>query len=168
MPKSKSKGGKSFRKKKKLTDDDKRALIFKEESQDYAIVMETLGNRRLRVKCFGDGSNGSEEGEEGQKIYLALIPGKFKKRVWINRGDLVLVNYRSFQNDKVDVIWKYNSSEIYKLISAKEVTSNFISIDGTNNNDDIFEENLDSPEDDIFISNNEEKDEIEEEDLLNL
>ena len=49
MPKNKGKGGKSRRRGKGDNGDDKRELIFKEDGQEYAQVLNMLGNGRLEV-----------------------------------------------------------------------------------------------------------------------
>ena len=59
-----------------------------------------LGNGRIEADCF-DG-----------KRRLAEIRGKMKKKVWIQAGDVILVGLRDFEEDKCDVIHKYNSDEL--------------------------------------------------------
>ena len=39
MPKNKGKGGKNIKRGKKEADDDKREIIFKEDGQEYALVL---------------------------------------------------------------------------------------------------------------------------------
>jgi len=36
-------------------------------------------------------------------------------KVWINVGDIILLSVREFQDDKADVIHKYNNDEIRAL-----------------------------------------------------
>ena len=36
-------------------------------------------------------------------------------KVWINVGDIILLSVREFQDDKADVINKYNNDEIRAL-----------------------------------------------------
>ncbi len=63
------------------------------------IVDNMLGANRLSVRCL-DG-----------KTRLGRIPGKMKKRIWIRRGDIVIVVPWEFQDDKADVIWRYTSPQ---------------------------------------------------------
>ena len=78
MPKNKGKGGKTRRRGKNETFNDKRELVLKEEGQEYAQVLRMLGNGRLEAFCF-----------DGVKR-LAHIRGKLQKKVWINQGDIIL------------------------------------------------------------------------------
>lgn len=62
-----------------------------------------LGNGRIEAQCF-----------DGKKR-LAIIRGTMRKKIWINQGDLVLVGLRDFQDEKCDVIVKYNPDEARRL-----------------------------------------------------
>ena len=72
-------GGGRHRARKKGNLGNKRDLVYKEEGQEYAQCLKLLGSGRMKVHCF-DG-----------KERMAKIRGKFKKRVWVNLGDVVLV-----------------------------------------------------------------------------
>jgi len=63
---------------------------------EYAQVTRMLGNGRLEAFCF-DGVN-----------RLCHIRGKLRKRVWIGVGDIVLLGLREFQDQKADIILKYD------------------------------------------------------------
>ena len=93
MPKAKGKGGKN-RRRGKNDGDDKRELVFKDESQEYAQVLRMLGNGRLEAMCFD------------REKRLAHIRGKMRKKVWINNGDIILLSLREFEDGKADVIQK--------------------------------------------------------------
>jgi len=99
MPKNKGKGGKNRRRGKNENESEKRELVFKEEGQEYALVLKMLGNGRLNAQCL-----------DGQER-LCHIRGKLRKKVWINQGDLILLGLRDYQNTKADVILKYNPDE---------------------------------------------------------
>ena len=45
-----------------------------------------------------------------------------RKRSWINKGDFVLVSLRDYQDDKADVIHKYEFDEIIRLKNLKEIS----------------------------------------------
>ena len=51
----------------------------------------------------------------------ARIPGKWHKRVWINKDDVLLVGYSSdlTNNDKVEILHKYDEREIRQLKNKK-------------------------------------------------
>ena len=75
--------------------------------------MKLLGSGRMRVHCF-DG-----------KERMAKIRGKFKRRVWVNLGDVVLVQKREFttDDDNCDVVHVYYSDEVKKLKNFGELPS---------------------------------------------
>ncbi|RKP05783.1 hypothetical protein THASP1DRAFT_32388 [Thamnocephalis sphaerospora] len=112
MPKNKGKGGKNRRRGKNENDGEKRELVLKDEGQEYAQVTKMLGNGRLEAQCF-----------DGEKR-LAHIRGKMRKKVWINQGDIVLLSLREFQDNKADVIMKYNPDEARALQKAGELPEN--------------------------------------------
>ncbi|KAG0168056.1 Translation initiation factor 1A [Apophysomyces sp. BC1034] len=109
MPKNKGKGGKNRRRGKNENEGSKRELIFKEEGQEYAQVTKMLGNGRVEAQCF-DGVR-----------RLAHIRGKLRKKVWINQGDIVLISLREYQDEKADVLLKYNADEARSLKSYGEL-----------------------------------------------
>merc|ERR1712225_94752 len=109
MPKNKGKGGKNRRRGKNENDDEKRELVFKEDGQEYAQVVKMLGNGRLEAQCF-----------DGEKR-LGHIRGKLRKKVWINQGDIILLSLRDYQDEKGDVILKYNADEARSLKAYGEL-----------------------------------------------
>jgi len=67
------------------------------------IIEQFLGYDRARVLC-----------SDGQ-VRLCRIPGKFKKRMWMRVGDVVLVAPWDFQKDRGDILYRYSSSEVQRL-----------------------------------------------------
>ncbi|GAO51463.1 hypothetical protein G7K_5563-t1 [Saitoella complicata NRRL Y-17804] len=112
MPKNKGKGGKNRRRGKNENEDEKRELVFKEDGQEYAQVTKMLGNGRLEAMCF-----------DGERR-LAHIRGKLRKKVWINQGDIILLSLREYQDEKADVIQKYNADEARNLKAYGELPEN--------------------------------------------
>ena len=72
MPRNFGKGGKKRKKGKKVEDQTKRELIFKDVDQEYGQILKTLGGGRMEVYCF-----------DGKKR-TAHIRGKLMKRDWMN------------------------------------------------------------------------------------
>lgn len=78
-------------------------------TSEYAWITKMLGNGRVTVK-------NAEKVER-----LGIIRGSMRKREWISVGDLVLVTLRGFQDDKVDIVFKYNDSEVRLLRKWGEI-----------------------------------------------
>mmetsp|Transcript_48384 Transcript_48384/g.121805 ORF Transcript_48384/g.121805 Transcript_48384/m.121805 type:complete len:182 (-) Transcript_48384:133-678(-) len=150
MPKNKGKGGKSKRKgKNKNEDEQKRELVFKEDGQEYGQVLQVLGNCRVKAFCF-DGV-----------ARLCHVRGKFRKKVWINRDDIILVGLRDYQDGKADVIHKYTADEARKLkqlgeLPEKAKINESVVVDGNEDDEDAL---IDFDTDAIYDNNNNDSDE---------
>lgn len=106
-----------------------------------------LGNGRLEAQCF-----------DGQKR-MAHIRGKLRKKVWVNQGDIILVSLRDFQEEKADVILKYNADEARKLKACGELPEtakiNEVNVGEVGEDDEIpFEFELDEKSDKEIGNNN--------------
>lgn len=137
MPK---KGGKKNGKGSQIT--EKRPITLRGEMEEYAKIMKSLGDRRMTV-VLPDSSE-----------ILALIPGRFRKRCWINVGDIVLISRREFQDTKVDIVHKYNSDELRKLFKKGEIPAFFLEAEATHDeNDDcgITIENIDEEDEEEVV-----------------
>jgi translation initiation factor 1A len=72
----------------------------------FAVVVEILAGERMRVFC-----------QDG-KYRIGRIRGKIKKRVWVRRGDLIIVNpwdWETVVKDKLgkcEISWRYTRAEI--------------------------------------------------------
>jgi translation initiation factor 1A len=114
-----NKGGKKFKKGKKTRDfNDKKQLIKKdpEESQEYAQVINPKGNGRFELLCC-----------DGGKVRQGTVCGKMRKRVWVNRSDLVLISKWEGMTDdtKCSIIHKYSEDEARRLHKEGELPDNF-------------------------------------------
>ena len=113
--------------------------------QYYALVTQRLGGNRLLVKTLLD---------KDLKEVQAVIPGRFRNKVYMNTNDVILIQRRDFNNEQFDIIYKYNDNE--SKILEKEGKLNFSNqneinddndnlIDFTDKNDiieqDVMEEN---------------------------
>lgn len=103
-------GGKRNRRFKKASaNEEKRELVFKEEGQQYAVVLSMAGNNRVKAHCM-DG-----------KQRMCKIRGSMQKKVWIRVDDLILISLREFQDSKADVIFKYSEEEARALMKKGEI-----------------------------------------------
>ena len=114
-----------LRKSQKDMGGSKRELLFKEDGQIYGVVEDMLGNNRVRVKCTD------------LETRVCTIRGNMRKRVWICKGDWVLVSLREFESrdNKGDVIHKYTSPEVRQLVHHEEIVE-----DHEDHTDVVFEE----------------------------
>ncbi|ESS06558.1 MAG: translation initiation factor 1A (aeIF-1A) [uncultured archaeon A07HB70] len=84
-------------------DGARRDLRMPEDDEVFATVTEMLGANRIEVRC----ADGVER--------TARIPGRMQKRVWIREDDVVLVDPWDWQDEKADVVWRYEKSEADQL-----------------------------------------------------
>ena len=84
-------------------------LIKSDSDQEYAYIINVLGNCRFNVECSDN------------KNRLAHMRGKLKKRSWCTEGDIILISLRDFQDDKCDIIQKYTPEQIQILIENNEI-----------------------------------------------
>jgi len=100
------KGGKKFKKGKKQSFAEKQ-LIYKDskEDQEYGRIINACGNGRFQVYCF-DG-----------KERMGVVAGNMRKRVWVNKDDIVLISRWEFTTDgeKCSIVHKYDEDEAKKL-----------------------------------------------------
>ncbi len=84
---------------------DVRKIRKPDPSQEemFAIVDQKLGGNHVHVIC--------EDGKER----LGRIPGRFRKRVWINVGDVVICKLWEYRKDRCDIVHKYTKTEAEKL-----------------------------------------------------
>lgn len=88
-----------------------------ENNEEYAIVTKLLGN--CRVTLF------TNSGNECMGIIRGSLR-KFSKRVLIEKGDIVVVSIRDYQDSKVDIVHKFNREQIQLLIKEKTLSQTLI------------------------------------------
>lgn len=87
--------------KHKIKNESSIPIILPVGTDVFGIVDTMLGHSRLKVKCM-DG-----------KMRLCRIRGKMKKRVWIKKGDIVLVSPWDFQSDtRGDIFYRYTRVQV--------------------------------------------------------
>lgn len=113
----------------------------------YAIVQKICGNKRVIVIRIDNGL-----------IVTGRISGSI--HAWVKKDDLVLIGLRDFQEDKVDVIWRYTPEESRKMMKAGNIPKNTI-VDRSNEHDKSgnieFNDNIgsDKKSDDNYSEENE-------------
>ena len=78
-------GGKNFKKAKRHNRN--KVGEFDEEAQYYAEVRQRLGDNKLEIKL------------DDNRIVTVRIPGRYFKKVWVNKGDLICA-------DECEMLWK--------------------------------------------------------------
>lgn len=64
------------------------------------IIEQRVGGARMIVKCT-DG-----------KSRNCRVPGRLKRALWLREGDIVIIEPWEFEDEKGDVLFKYNPSQI--------------------------------------------------------
>lgn len=117
-------GGKRKKRGKKNTVVQKRPIDYKsndpKENQQYAVVQTLSGDSRLEVLC-----------EDGTSR-ICHIRGKFRKRNWVRKGNIVVVAIREYQSNKCDLLHKYNNDEARTLLKNKIIPKSFFADSGEN------------------------------------
>jgi len=85
-------------------------MPYRRNGEMFARVVDIYGQERMGVFC-----------EDG-KHRVGRIRGKIKKRVWIRKGDLVIVNPWEFETEikdkkeKCEISWRYLKHEVSWII----------------------------------------------------
>ena len=137
MPAKQKKSGKN---KGGSSEPTKRALIYKQDMEEYSQITKMLGARRVTV-MFPDKTE-----------FIAIIPGRFRKRCWMKVGDIVIVSRREFQETKMDILHKYNDDEVKVLLKEYEIPPFFSEAVATDGGDIDNVVNFEEEEDEIDVN----------------
>jgi translation initiation factor 1A len=99
-------------KKRTNRDNKHRALEEPDEGQSYGVVQDMIGNGRLRCLCSDN------------VIRLGKIRGSLRKtshKIIIEKNDLILISFRDFEPDKVDILHKYTYEEANLIMNTFEL-----------------------------------------------
>ena len=97
---------------KRRKEEKGRELVDPDDGQQYGYVDTLLGNCRARVLL------------EDDKLVMARIRGslrKYSKKAIVERGALVLVSLREFDEATVDIVHRYSRDEAAKLVRRGEL-----------------------------------------------
>jgi len=142
------KGGKKQKRAKNKTVEVVRKLLTKTHDQDYMQVTSQLGDGRVRGVLESDG-----------RTILGIVRGSIRKRTRLKEGDYVLISFREYQTDKVDILYKYFDYEIYQLIDGNHIKDKNISSTGDNSSFIIGDKKTNNDEEDMtFFIKNEDND----------
>ncbi len=86
------------------------------EGQVFGIVEQALGSGWMDVRC-ADG-----------KIRRCRIPGRFRRKMWVRIGDVVIVQPWPVQSDeRGDIVYRYTRTQVDWLLRRGKITQDFIS-----------------------------------------
>ena len=108
--KAKRKGRKGFRSKTFSLDDLKASP---EDNQEYGYVTEKFGDGRFEVLCYDKVSR------------KATVRGAIQKKCRLDKGGLVLLSLREFQDAKCDILYVYTDEDKEKLVNAGVIDDSF-------------------------------------------
>ena len=133
MTKGNLKGGKKYKKNKKGSfESHDKQMVYKEKAgEEYALVTNLVGNGNVRIKL----PTGSEMN--------ARIPGSFKKKKkFINKGDILLIAVREYEESKSDVIYKYSDGQSRTLQKNNLLPPSFLAFSSIHTSDDIVDKDV--------------------------
>ncbi|MFW5938098.1 MAG: translation initiation factor eIF-1A [Halanaeroarchaeum sp.] len=81
----------------------RRDLRMPDENQQFAVVTDMQGYGRVRLRC--------EDGEER----MGRIPGRMRKRVWIRKDDVVIIDPWDWEDSKADIVWRFDKQDADQL-----------------------------------------------------
>ena len=82
-----------------------------DDDQVFGKVTNMLGANKIKARCL--------DGEER----LCRIPGRMQKNVWIREDDIIIVDPWDWQDEKADVVHRYDEQdkeELTEVISDLE------------------------------------------------
>ena len=117
------------------TNKNKLSHLEKTEGQEYAYIKDKLGNCRFRVICWD------------KLERLAILRGKMRKRQWVDIGTIVIVSLREFQNDKCEIVQKFEQEQVDVLLKNNIISEAFVKDGSTFNKEDEEKEEISYVED---------------------
>ncbi|MCE4602315.1 MAG: translation initiation factor aIF-1A [Desulfurococcales archaeon] len=89
-------------------------LPSEDEGTILCVITRNVGGGFLEVLCT-DGN-----------VYMARIPGKMRRRVWMREGDVVLFLPWGTSDNKGEVVYRYLRDEVRSLIEKGLITEEFL------------------------------------------
>jgi translation initiation factor 1A len=138
------KGGKGHKKCKNsiYRDEVSKKVEYRQEDNNevYGVITKIYGSGRFLV-LFYDDLDKKKAGTPKEK--MGILRGNLRRRTRLCAGNLVLVSVRSFQEDKVDIIYKYKDYEISDLKKRNFLNNTLVeSMISTNNENDSAKSDL--------------------------
>ena len=145
-------GGSKAKKQKRDASQLERRLVIADEDkgEEYGIITKLLGHCRVLVKL-----------SKNEKVdRLGIICGQMRGRVFIEPNDLVIVSIRDFQDDKVDIVYKYNLGEKKRLKKEDPKVKDLLDGDSSRENTEDIDWLPDDDDDDDDINDKNKEDDM--------
>ena len=126
MPKN-TKGGKGHKRQKNSSLRDLKQTVYADDTQYYGFVEKYHGSGRCDLVYIK-----KESGTEIQSKSMGILRGSIRKRCKLRAGDLVLLSDREFQQDRVDILLKYDYEDILELKRSKVLHPHILKLYDTN------------------------------------
>jgi len=78
---------------------------FPRQNQIIGLIEQRVGGSRMLVKCTD------------KKTRNCKVPGRLRRGLWLREGDYVIIEPWEFDNDKGNILFKYNPGDISVLKS---------------------------------------------------
>lgn len=148
MVKAKGIGGKKHRRGKNIQVSNK--VDIPDNDQYFGLVEKSLGCGKVKICYYKTISKDNENNNENEnnnlvevewtkKEAIGVIRGKMLRRIFVNPGDIILITERDFDIKKVDIIARFEASQLdYLKDHMGKGMPNFNKLN--NENDVLFEE----------------------------
>ena len=115
MVKAKGIGGKKHRRGKNIQISHK--VDIPDTDQYFGLVDKSLGCGKVKIHYYKSISKDNEnnnlaEVEWTKKEAIGVIRGKMLRRIFVNAGDIILITERDFDIKKVDIIGRFDASQL--------------------------------------------------------
>ena len=97
---------------------DELLLPNQEEGQVLCVVTNIIGGNYIKVFC--------QDGKER----MGRIPGKLRRRMWINPKDIILLGVWEFRDDRGDVLYRYTRDERKRLLDMGVLDPSLLEYEG--------------------------------------
>lgn len=147
MPRN-TRGGNKAKRGKNAPKSNNRALRTKDSSNEmelYAKVVSRAGGSPpiIVVMC-----------EDGKERHV-VVRGKFAKKVWMNKDDVVLITLNADSGESGEITVKYNPGEVSRLEQINEITSTTFGAEDHNDNITFTNEAVGTKEIDSYFTETE-------------
>jgi|TARA_Y100000389_G_scaffold203030_1_gene250166 translation initiation factor 1A len=128
MPKNIKGGNKAKKGKNSSLREFSRKLELPDDSgyQFYGLVLKHYG--ATTDILYLDNRNNIKGEKHNLKKVIGYVRGSIKKRCRLKTNDIIIIAIREYQDNKVDIIHKYNEDEMKSLLRNNYLDADFINV----------------------------------------